>query len=190
MLTSNLARLAAGAATTLGLTAALILPGGAQQLPQWRHAIINPKSDAGFYLMPVKHGFDRDEGLNIDIIDVKDDQIGLRALLSGDADSYEGGLTGAIAAAAHGADIKLLGCDWVNVPHGLLVHDNIKSVADLAGEFIAASAPGTLPDMLVRAAFSPLQCANFQRQAGVRRRRSGTLQRIGERRRPGSRGVE
>ena len=60
-------------------------------------AIIAPKADAGFLLMAAKRGFAEKEGLKLELLEVKDDQIGLKALLSGELDSYEGGVQGAIA---------------------------------------------------------------------------------------------
>ena len=91
--------------------ALLALPAQAQSLKPWRQAMIMPKADAGFFLMAAKRGFAEREGLKVDVLDVKDDPIGMKALLSGEVDSYEG-VYGAIAASARGADVKLLGCNW------------------------------------------------------------------------------
>src|SRR5262249_337605 len=101
------------------LVAATLLaaPLRAQDLKPWRQAMIIPKADAGFFLMAAKRGFAEREGLKIDVLEVKDDPIGMKALLSGEVDSYEG-VYGAIAAAARGADVKLLGCDWHAAGHG------------------------------------------------------------------------
>src|SRR5215813_7738039 len=71
---------------------------GASTKP-WKHGIIAPKADAGFLLMAAKRGFAEREGLKLELLEVKDDQIGLKALLAGELDSYEGGPQGAFAAA-------------------------------------------------------------------------------------------
>ena len=63
----------------------------------WKHGIIAPKADAGFLLMAARRGFAEREGLKLELLEVKDDQIGLKALLAGELDSYEGGAQGAIA---------------------------------------------------------------------------------------------
>ncbi|HET7849917.1 MAG TPA: ABC transporter substrate-binding protein, partial [Pseudolabrys sp.] len=110
------------------------------------------KSDAGFFFMAAKRGFDQKEGIKIEIKQVKDDQIGLKALIAGELDSFEGGPQGAISADAKGADARILGCHWVVVPHGIYVRGNIHSVKDLKGKSIAVSAPNSMPDMLARAA--------------------------------------
>jgi NitT/TauT family transport system substrate-binding protein len=132
-------------ALTLGLGAT---PAAAQKV--WRHAIIEAKSDAGFAMM-VSRGFAEKQGLKLEIMQIKADQIGLKALLAGELDSYEGGPGGAIVAAARGADVKILGCHWPGLVHGLFARENVTGIADLRGKNIAISSPGALPDLLIRA---------------------------------------
>jgi NitT/TauT family transport system substrate-binding protein len=124
------------------------LPASAQKT--WRHAIIEAKSDAGFAMM-VTRGFSEKQGLKLDIMQIKADQIGLKALLAGELDSYEGGPGGAIVAAARGADVKILGCHWPGLVHGLFARDPVSKVDELRGKNIAISSPGALPDLLIRA---------------------------------------
>jgi hypothetical protein len=131
--------------------ALLALPAQAQSLKPWRQAMIMPKADAGFFLMAAKRGFAEREGLKVDVLDVKDDPIGMKALLSGEVDSYEG-VYGAIAASARGADVKLLGCNWHAAPYVMLARPGIDRIEDLRGKSVAASSPGTPPDMVARAA--------------------------------------
>jgi len=140
-------------ATLLGLVgiAGVMLQAHAQELRPWRHAIIEAKSDAGFALMVKEGGFAAKRGLNLEITQVKSDQIGLKALLAGQLESYEGGPAGAILASARGADLKILGCHWPSLVHGLFVRAEIASVPDLKGRNIAISAPGAMPDLLARA---------------------------------------
>jgi NitT/TauT family transport system substrate-binding protein len=123
-------------------------PASAQKV--WRHAIIEAKSDAGFAMM-VTRGFAEKQGLNLEIMQIKADQIGLKALLAGELDSYEGGPGGAIVAAARGADLKILGCHWPGLVHGLFAREGVAKIEDLRGKNIAISAPGALPDLLIRA---------------------------------------
>jgi NitT/TauT family transport system substrate-binding protein len=82
---------------------------------------------------------------------IKADQIGLKALLAGELDSYEGGPGGAIVAAARGADVKIMGCHWPGLVHGLFARENVAKIEDLRGKNIAISSPGALPDLLIRA---------------------------------------
>ena len=55
----------------------------ADELKVWRQAMIAPKADAGFFLMAARRGFAAQEGLKLDVVDVKDDQVGMRALIAG-----------------------------------------------------------------------------------------------------------
>jgi len=138
------------AAATIGL---LAQPAAAQGKP-WKHALLNAKADAGFFMMAAKRGFAEKQGLKLDLLEVKDDQIGLKALIAGEIDSFEGGPQGVFAAVARGADVKIIGCHWVVLPHGIYVRDDIHSVTDLKGKSIAVSAPNTMPDMLARSALA------------------------------------
>ena len=131
----------------------------AQATKPWKHGIISPKADAGFLLMAAKRGFAEREGLKLELLEVKDDQIALKALLAGELDSYEGGAQGAIAAGVRGADVKIMGCHWIVIPHGIMVRPGIASVDDLKGKSVAVSSPGSFPDMLARAALAKFKIA-------------------------------
>jgi ABC-type nitrate/sulfonate/bicarbonate transport system substrate-binding protein len=134
------------------------LPAQAQELKAWRHSLIAPKADAGFFYMAAKRGFFEREGLKVETLEVKDDAIGIKALLSGDVDSHEG-TAGAIAAAARGADVKILGCPWHGVPYVLLARPGITDMEQMRGKSIAASSPGTPPDMMARASLALFKIA-------------------------------
>ena len=153
------ARLARAILAGLVLAGAVAAPAGAQEAKPWRHGILAPKSDAGFLLMAARRGFAEREGLKLDLLEVRDDQIGLKALLAGEVDSYEGGVQGAIAADIHGANVKIIGCHWPVVPHGLMVKLAVGTIQDLKGKAIAVSSPGSFPDMLARIALTNLKIA-------------------------------
>jgi NitT/TauT family transport system substrate-binding protein len=139
------------------LVAGLALCGGAlcgavrAEDAVWHHGIVEAKSDAGIVFMPAQHDFAARQGLKIDYVQLKGDALVLKAFLAGDLDSYEGSPGGAIIAAAHGADVKLVGCYWPGLTYGLFTKGGIDSVAGLAGKNIAISSPGSLPDLMVRA---------------------------------------
>jgi NitT/TauT family transport system substrate-binding protein len=143
-----------GVAIFVGICALLALcagPASAQSKP-WRHALIQPKSDAGILLMPHYDGSFKKVGLDVGITNVKDDEIMLKALISGDLDSFEGGPGAAMIADAHGADVKIVGCSWLMVPHGVFVHDDITAMDQLKGKTMAISSPGAFPDLFARGA--------------------------------------
>jgi NitT/TauT family transport system substrate-binding protein len=146
--------LAAGAALA-AVAMAVIAASHAQaaDAKAWRHGIIEAKSDSGLFFMPFKGDFAKKQGLDVDLLQIKTDTVGLKALIAGELESFEGGPQGAIVAASRGADVKIIGCHWVVVPHGLFVRDNINSLKDLQGKSIAVSAPGTFPELVAKAAF-------------------------------------
>ena len=131
--------------------AVVTLPAMAQDVKTWKHGIIEPKGDGGISLMVGEHDFGAKHGLKIEIVKLKNGATAHKALLAGELDSIESSPGAAILAGAHGADIKIVGCDWPGVPHGLMVRDTIKTVADLKGETVAVAAPGSLPNLLIGA---------------------------------------
>ena len=131
--------------------AGMTLPAMAQDVKTWKHGIIEPKGDGGISLMVGEHDFGAKHGLKIEIVKIKNGATAHKALLAGELDSIESSPGAAILAGAHGADIKIVGCDWPGVPHGLMVRDTIKTVADLKGKTVAVAAPGSLPNLLIGA---------------------------------------
>ena len=131
----------------------------AQELKSWRHGVIAPKGDAGFMLMVGTRGFGEKHGLKLEIVPLKNGATAHKALLSGELDSIESSPGASILAGAHGADIKIIGCDWPGVPHGLMVRSTISKVADLKGKTIAVAAPGSLSNLLINAILEKYQIA-------------------------------
>jgi len=127
-------------------------PASAQHV--WRHGLIKAKADAGIFMMVTTRDFAKKQGLDLKISEFKDDQIALKALIAGELDSFEGGPQGAFAANSKGGDVRILGCHWVVVPHGIYAKSDIKTVADLKGKQIAVSAPNSMPDLLARSALA------------------------------------
>ena len=137
-------------AAAAAITAILSGQADAQSpLHTWRHGVLEPKSDSGFILMATTQAFAAKYGIDLKIVPVKSDNLGLRALISGDVDSYEG--PPPFAAIIRGADVKEIGCPWVGTPHVVFARSNIARVSDLDGKTMATSAPGSLPDLVGRA---------------------------------------
>jgi ABC-type nitrate/sulfonate/bicarbonate transport system substrate-binding protein len=151
-------------------SAAVIGPASAQSSQPWRHLVIQPKSDSGILMMAAQRGFFKKVGLNVEITKVKDDQLALKAIISGAADSFEGGPSGVMIADSHGADAKVIGCTWLIVPHGIFVHDDITAMDQLKGKTIAISSPGAFPEILAKAALThfkvPLDSVKFASLGG------------------------
>ncbi len=134
------------------LAAALAGPATAQQV--WRHGLIKAKANSGIFMMVTTGDFAKKQGLKLETSEFRNDQIELKALLAGQLDSFEGGPQGVFAANARGADVRILGCHWLVLPHGIYAKDSIKKMSDLKGKTIAISAPNSMPDMLARFAMS------------------------------------
>jgi NitT/TauT family transport system substrate-binding protein len=143
------------------VVAVLTLPAAAQE-KVWKHGLINAKADAGILLMVSTRDFAKNQGLKIEISQFKDDQLALKSLIAGELDSFEGGPQGVFAADAKGADVKLLGCHWIVVPHGIYANEKIAKVQDLKGKQIAVSAPNSMPDMLARSALAKFGVADTE----------------------------
>ena len=116
-------------------------PAGAHE-KVWKHGLFDAKADAGIFLMVSTRDFAKNQGLKIEISQFKDEQLALKALIAGELDSFEGGGV-VFAATAKGAGLKLLGCHWIVVPHGISATDKIAKVQDLKGKQIALD---TAPD--------------------------------------------
>lgn len=130
---------------------AFVTATSAQDLKPWKHVVIEPKGDAGFMLMVGQRDFASKHGLKLEIVPMKNGALAHKALLAGEVDSIESSPGAAILAGARGADIKIIGCDWPGVPHGLMVKSSIGKVEDLKGKTIAVAAPGSLPNLLMNA---------------------------------------
>ena len=153
--------------------AALVATAHAQE-KVWRHGLLNAKSDAGIFMMMSTRDFAKKHGLKLEISQFKDDQLALKALIAGQIDSFEGGPQGVFAADSRGADVRIIGCHWVVVPHGIYAKDSIKNMKDLEGKSIAVSSPNTMPDLLARAALEksgvPVSSVKFAAVGGDRER--------------------
>ena len=154
-------RVAIGTVVFAALVCVLTVPAGAQE-KIWKHGLINAKADAGIFMMVSTRDFAKKQGLKVEILQFKDDQLALKALLAGELDSFEGGPQGVIAADAKGGDVKLLGCHWIVVPHGIYANEKIAKVQDLRGKQIAVSAPNSMPDMLARSALAKFGVADTE----------------------------
>jgi len=120
------------------------------QAKPWRHGVIEPKSDAGFLLMAFSQDFAKKQGLDLQFVSLKNDTLGLRAIISGDLESYEGGVP--VQIWARDASVKVIGCPWLPVPHMIYARTSITSIKELAGKTFATSAPSSMPDLIGRLA--------------------------------------
>src|SRR5258708_13533147 len=137
----------------LAMLAGLVGGASAQDLKAWRHGILEAKSDAGILYMASKRDFAGKLGLKLGFVQLKNDTIALKALLAGELDSYEGGAGGAMAAAARGADVKIVGCNWLAAPHGVYVRSGLASMAAPKAKAVPVAPPGRLPEIFPKHPF-------------------------------------
>jgi NitT/TauT family transport system substrate-binding protein len=125
---------------------------GAGATEQWRHGIVEAKGDAGFLFQAAEGGFDDKHGLNIGMVEFTGGTTTLKALISGELDSFEASPVVAFSAMQQGADIKIIGCDWPGMTYTVFSGLDIKTPKDLIGKSIGVSAPGSLPAMFAQLA--------------------------------------
>jgi NitT/TauT family transport system substrate-binding protein len=143
-----LAQIAVAAVVSVALP---LVPAAAQDAPVWKHGVIDPKGDAGFSFMVGEHDFAAKQGIKIEIVPLKDGAVAHKGLLAGELQSIESFPGASIMAGSRGADIRIIGCDWPALTHGLMVRAPIKRVADLKGKTVAVAAPGSLPGLVLGA---------------------------------------
>ena len=113
-----------------GLAVALLMAAcgsqaAGQELKPWKHGVIEPKGDAGFMVMVAQRDFASRNGLKVEIVSLKNGATAHKASACRRTRQHRVIPGAAILAGAHGADIKILGCDWPGVPHGLMVRSSI-----------------------------------------------------------------
>ena len=131
----------------LGVTA--VQSDARAQAAKWRHAVLEPKSDAGIILLAARRDFFKKLGLDVEIVELKNEILAQRAAVSGDLDSFEG--SPPYAAIASGSKLRIVGCYWTVSPYHIFATAQVKTIADMRGRTIAIAAPGSAPDMVAHA---------------------------------------
>ena len=152
----------------LALLAAFLLCGAvarAEDLPVWRNGTVVPSGDGGFLYMAAKGGFGRAFGLDLQMVPLNADPLLLKALIAGQLDSYVAGPGSPLIAASRGADVRIVGCNWVKQSYTLFGAVGIEGLAGLQGKTVGISSPGSAPDIFIHAALAgagiPLSSVRF-----------------------------
>ena len=117
----------------------------------WRNGAVTPGGDAGFVFMAQHGGFATRAGLALSMSTQASDPLLLKSLLAGDLDSYEGSPGNPMMAAAEGADVRVVACHWHKVNYEFWSRPPVASMQDLRGRRVGVTAPGSSPDLFVRA---------------------------------------
>jgi NitT/TauT family transport system substrate-binding protein len=134
------------------LAACLVTPAMADEPPLWRDGVVSGSGDSGVANTPVKQGFDRAHGIRMEMVPLKGDPLLLKALIAGQLESYEGGLSSPLIAASKGADIKIIACPGQKQNYTLWARPPVTTLAGLTGHLVGISTPGSAPDNFIHAA--------------------------------------
>jgi ABC-type nitrate/sulfonate/bicarbonate transport system substrate-binding protein len=126
-------------------------PSNAAGVLTWKHGIIAPKGDAGFELMALTKNFYARYGVSVEFVDFVGNVQVNQALIAHEIDSAEEGADPVLAAVLKGVDLKIIGSTIPGNPFALYARSGITEFTQLAGKTIGVSAPGALPDILLRA---------------------------------------
>ena len=141
---------------TLCLFAALggmaMMPGAAHAADTWRYGVVEAKGDAGLIFMPSRFG-DK-YGLDIEMVQFTSSTTPVKALISGDIDAFTTSPGVALVAMSRNAELKFVGCNWPGATYTLYGAADIKTIADLKGQSVGVSGPGSMPDLFAREALS------------------------------------
>lgn len=124
-----------------------------KQLVKWVHGVIKPQIDSAFVYMAREKEFFKKYGIDIEYKEFVSAPLMSQALISGAIDSAESNPMGAIFANLKGGDLKIIGTTMPGLDLAVYAKKDLKTIKDLQGEKIGTSAPGDLPDQLMRAIF-------------------------------------
>jgi NitT/TauT family transport system substrate-binding protein len=88
-------------------------------------------------------GFDKKNGLKLNIVDTNGGSRGIQVLLSGHLQATHVGLGAVVLANAHGADLRVIACSTNVDPMELFSLHKVKTAADLTGGTVAISSFGS-----------------------------------------------
>src|SRR5262249_36524002 len=118
----------------VAIVAAVSLGSAASAQEAWRHGIVEAKGDSGFLFQAAEGGFDEKHGVSIEMVQFTGGPTALKALISGDLDSFEASPVVALSAMHQGADVKIIGCDWPGMTYTVFSGKDIATPADLKGK--------------------------------------------------------
>ncbi|HEY9344550.1 MAG TPA: ABC transporter substrate-binding protein, partial [Inquilinus sp.] len=106
----------------------------------------------GLIFMPSRFG-DK-YGLDIEMVEFTSSTTPVKALISGDIDAFTTSPGVALVAMSRNAALKFVGCNWQGATYTLYGAADIKTMADLKGQSIGVSGPGSMPDLFAREVLS------------------------------------
>lgn len=146
-------------AAVLAITAATMLSGcsagsgkgSASNDSTWKVGIMPCTSDCGFLRMSQEKGFYKEQGVNVEFVELKSAEQVYPALASGEVDAIEqspGGLY--IAAQRGGLNAKIIGSSMEGNPFAIFANKKYNSMSELKGKSLAISSPTGLPALVAK----------------------------------------
>lgn len=126
---------------------------GAREVVRWRHADVSPLFESAFRYMAHEKGFDRDEGLDVEISHIASGTTILKGVLAGEYDSAELGTSPVYPAVAQGAPVKLVASFMPGLFYYFYTRPDIHDLPDLYGRSVGSGEPGALLHQLAVALF-------------------------------------
>ncbi|HEX6983942.1 MAG TPA: ABC transporter substrate-binding protein, partial [Planctomycetaceae bacterium] len=123
-------------------------------LDKFKFGIISAQFATIFEMIGVDKGLYRDEGIDVDLIQVDNNPTLEKGLLAGEFDAIDVTPLGVLAAAAQGGKYKLVGSPKPGLPLVLFVKKDINSLKEIVdnGRTIGISAPGDITYATISAA--------------------------------------
>lgn len=111
------------------------------------------KFDNVFDILPSEKGFMREEGLEIEYVDIESSATIMKALVAGQLDVSWTSPAEMFIVNERGADLRIIGSHKPGLPHYMFVRKEINKLEDLYDKHVAISQPGSLPHILTVALF-------------------------------------
>jgi NitT/TauT family transport system substrate-binding protein len=110
-----------------------------------------PSPAAQFIPLPLakEKGFFKNQGLEVEIIRLRGNQIPITALINGDID-YHTVIGNGVRAALQGLPLRVVACFLPAPPFALIARPEIKSIKELKGKAIGTGAFGATTDIVAR----------------------------------------
>lgn len=123
-----------------------------QEMVDWRHGVFVPQAYAGFtaYFAQEKGLFEK-HGLRVELVEFQGSSPITQALLAGELDSAENNADPVITALAQGGNLTAIGATIETAAYTVYSRPGIDTLEDLVGSTLGVSAPGSFPDLVVRA---------------------------------------
>lgn len=98
-------------------------------------------------------GFYERENLDVELVHIADSSVPVRALIAGELDVTQTGMSETLIAIGRGAELKTIGGVNTGLHYAFWVNSNagIETVEDLPGKNVAISSPGSLPHVVILA---------------------------------------